>query len=72
MKKVKLTIQGMHCASCGTNVEKSLRTVKGVKDARVSVMTNKGFVEIEDSVHIDDLKKAVAKTGYKVINAEED
>ena len=72
MKKVKLTIQGMHCASCGTNVEKSLRTVKGVKDARVSVMTNKGFVEIEDSVHIDELKKAVAKTGYKVVSVEED
>ncbi|HLC78239.1 MAG TPA: cation transporter, partial [Candidatus Nanoarchaeia archaeon] len=37
MKKLKLTIEGMHCASCATNIEKSLKKVPGVKEVSVSV-----------------------------------
>lgn len=66
MKKIKLTISGMHCASCVGNVERSLKKVSGVKNVSVSLMTNKGIVESDDSVSDEDLKKAVSKTGYKV------
>lgn len=73
MKKIKLTIEGMHCASCSANVVKSLKQVKGVSDANVSVMTHKGFVEADDSVSDDDLKKAVSKAGgYKVVELEKE
>ncbi|MBS3081350.1 heavy-metal-associated domain-containing protein, partial [Candidatus Pacearchaeota archaeon] len=27
MKKIKLTIEGMHCASCAGNIERSLKKV---------------------------------------------
>ena len=64
MKKIKLTIQGMHCASCASNIERSLKKVS------VSLMMNKGMVEAEDNVGDEELKKAVARTGYKVINVE--
>jgi len=70
MKKLKLTIEGMHCASCASNIEKSLKKVSGVKDASVSLMLKKGNVEAEDSVNVEDLKKAVAKVGYKVTKVE--
>ncbi len=71
MKKVKLTIEGMHCASCASNLQRSLKKVSGVREANISVMANKGFVEAEDSVLDEDLKKAVAKVGnYKVIKIE--
>jgi len=70
MKKVKLTIEGMHCSSCASNIEKSLKKVSGVMDARVSVMTNKGIVETDDFVSLDELKKAVSKVGYKVAKVE--
>jgi len=70
MKKIKLTIEGMHCPSCAANVEKSLKAVKGVKEVRISLLTKKGFVDAEDSVKEDDLKKAVAKVGYKVTKVE--
>ncbi len=70
MKKLKITIEGMHCASCGSNVEKSLKKISGVKSATVSVITKKGFVEVEDSVSKEELKKAVARAGYKVISIE--
>lgn len=67
MKKIKLVIEEMHCASCSGNVEKSLKKVKGVKEVTVSLMTKKAFVEVEDSVDGEELKKAVSKVGYTVV-----
>ncbi len=72
MKKIKLIIMGMHCASCASNIERSLKKVKGVREASVSLMTKKGLVEAEDSVSDEELKKAVARTGYKVASIEKD
>ncbi|MEI6849978.1 MAG: heavy metal-associated domain-containing protein [archaeon] len=70
MKKVKLSINGMHCASCSANVERSLKTVKGVKNVSISLMLKKGNVEMEDNVSEEDLKKAVARAGYAVNSTE--
>jgi len=64
MKKIKLMIEGMHCASCASNIERSLKKVSGVKDANVNLVMRKGYVEAEDSVTNDDLKKAVSRAGY--------
>ena len=72
MKKIKLAIQGMHCASCATNVERSLRKVAGVRGASVSLLTRKGIVEADDGVNEDELKKAVARTGYRVVSVEKE
>ena len=70
MTKIKLTIEGMHCASCASNVERSLKKVKGVKEVSVSLMTHKCFLEIENA-NKDEIKKAVEKVGYKVVGIEE-
>ncbi|MBS3064738.1 MAG: heavy-metal-associated domain-containing protein [DPANN group archaeon] len=70
MKKIKVTIEGMHCASCSSNVERSLKKVRGVKDASVSLMLKKGIVETEDFVSEEELKKAVSRAGYKVSKVE--
>jgi len=66
----KLTIEGMHCASCAINIEKSLRKINGVKEVNISLMTKKGFVEADEEVSDDEIKKAVARAGYKVVNIE--
>ena len=71
MKKIKLMIQGMHCASCANNIERSLKKVLGVKEANVNLMLRKGFVEIEDKVSNEEIKKAVSKVGYKVVSIED-
>jgi len=72
MKKIKLLIEGMHCASCASNIERSLKKINGVKTANVNLMLRKGFVEAEDKVTNDELKKAVSRTGYKVVSLEEE
>lgn len=70
MKKLKLTIEGMHCASCASNIERSVRKVPGVKEASISLMLKKGTVQAEDSVSEEELRKAVARAGYKLTKVE--
>ena len=70
MNKMKLTIEGMHCASCGTNVERALRKIKGVQNVSVSVLMKKAMVESDDKISEEVLKKAVAGTGYKLVKVE--
>lgn len=69
MKK-KINIDGMHCASCAGNIERSLKKIPGVKEVSVSVIGKKAFVEIDDRVPEEELKKAVARVGYKVLSID--
>jgi copper chaperone CopZ len=64
--RYKLTIEGMHCAACASNVERALKKI-GL-DASVSLMTKKAFVN--GDAKEEDIKKAVEKAGYKVTNIE--
>ena len=70
MKKLKLSISGMHCGSCAGNIERSLKKVSGVREVRANAITNKAFVEIDDKTSEDEMKKAVARAGYKVVSIE--
>ena len=72
MKKAKITISGMHCSSCASNVEKSLRKTPGVKTVSVSLLLKKGTVEHEDNVKEGDLRTAVKRAGYEVKAVEYD
>lgn len=69
MKK-KINIDGMHCASCATNIERSLKKVQGVDEVNVSVIGKKAFVECNEKASDEELKKAVARAGYKAISIE--
>jgi Cu+-exporting ATPase len=70
MKKIKINIDGMHCASCASNIERSLKKVPGVKEVNVSVIGKKAFVEIDERTNQEELKKAVARAGYKVVSID--
>ncbi|MEK6929036.1 MAG: heavy metal-associated domain-containing protein [Nanoarchaeota archaeon] len=70
MKKIKLSIEGMHCSSCAGNVEKSIGKIPGVGNVSVSLMTKKGFVDADEKVSEEELRKAVARAGYRVTKIE--
>jgi Cu+-exporting ATPase len=63
-KKIVLKISGMHCASCSSLVEMSLKKEKGVKAAKVNLLAEKAFVTVEDSVGPESLIGSVKKAGY--------
>ena len=71
MKKLKISINGIHCASCGTNLQKSIGKVKGVRSVTVNVITKKAFVDADDSADEEEIKKSISRVGnYKVLNIE--
>lgn len=68
MKKEQFPIVGMHCASCALTVEKELKKTPGVKDASVNFAVENATIEFDETqTDTGALKKAVAKTGYKLI-----
>lgn len=69
--KAKIEIEGMHCASCASNIERSLKKIHGVKSANINLIAKKGFVELEHPVSEEEIKRAVARVGnYKAIKVE--
>ncbi|MEX0933047.1 MAG: heavy metal translocating P-type ATPase [Candidatus Pacearchaeota archaeon] len=68
MREIKIDIDGMNCASCATNIEKSFRKIKGVKKASVNLMAKKGFIETEKEMSDKEIEEAVSRAGdYRVL-----
>ncbi|WRQ72927.1 MAG: heavy metal translocating P-type ATPase [Methanosarcinales archaeon Met12] len=66
-KKFTIKIKGMHCASCARNIEAQIKKHPGVYSVNVNFATEQMFVESEEAVLEQDLKKIVEQTGYKVV-----
>ena len=65
-QKIILHISGMHCASCATIIERSLKKVSGVKDANVNFASEKASVLYDESRgNLNDLIATVKDAGYK-------
>ena len=66
VKKVDLTVDGMHCKNCTDRVKSALQKVKDVKDVSVSLKEGTAQVSLEatSDVNADVLAKAVADEGY--------
>ncbi len=70
--KKTFSIKGMHCASCVSVLEKSLKGVDGVSHANVNLATEKATVEFDsDKVTDKILSSAVANVGYQALIDEE-
>ncbi len=65
-KRVSLSLSGMHCSSCASLIERSLKKVEGVISANVNFLAEKAMVDYEGAkTDMTLLIKAVEKTGYK-------
>jgi P-type Cu+ transporter len=61
----RLRIEGMTCSSCVGRVERALRGVPGVRDARVNLTTESATIEsAAGQSSIEDLIQAVRAIGY--------
>ncbi len=62
-----LPVEGMTCASCVAHVEKALKNLPGVTEAKVNLMSGKAAVIYDQGkVGIQDMVKAVEDIGYQV------
>ena len=63
--RLDIGIQGMHCASCVSTVEKALSAVPGVRKAVVNLATERGSVTYDPAtLNPSDLVEAVAGAGF--------
>lgn len=66
VRRISLNISGMHCSSCAAIIERSLKKVSGVKEAKVNFAAEKASVFFDESIgRKEDLIEAVRKAGYK-------
>ncbi|UYP00699.1 cation-translocating P-type ATPase [Oceanotoga sp. DSM 15011] len=63
--KLSFSVQGMTCASCVRNVERSLKKIEGVKFVSVNLATEKAVIIKEGKINFDEIEKSVKKVGYK-------
>lgn len=68
--EVKMQIEGMMCGHCETRVKKTLESLEGVKEAKVSHETGTAMVILEREIDTSVLKEAVEAQDYTVICME--
>jgi copper chaperone CopZ len=66
VKKVDLTVKGMHCEDCSGKVKSALQKVTDVKDVEVNLKKGMAQVSLDASsaVSAEVLAKAVADAGF--------
>lgn len=68
-RKAEIKVGGMVCAACTAAIEKALRNLDGVREARVNLATEMASVEYDpERLGIIDLEKAIRETGYDVMD----
>lgn len=63
-KTVTLNVSGMTCASCVGSVEKALKGVNGVKEAKVDLKKKQATVTLASTTTSATLIKAVSDAGF--------
>lgn len=70
-ERTNLVIQGMHCSSCAAIIERQLKKVPGVTDAKVNFAAEKASIVHDSSIaKLEDLIAGVEKAGYRAISAD--
>jgi Cu+-exporting ATPase len=68
-RSVRLSIQGMDCASCASTIEKALCAVPGIEQVAVNFATEEAAVTLAPGA-APDLAAAVSGAGYRVRERE--
>ncbi len=69
LKKSQFTVIGMNCSSCEAHVDHEVNKLQGVVKVTTSYENKNTLVEYDDSlISIDEIKNAIEKTGYQVID----
>ena len=65
-------VEGMHCASCSSRVERITKAMDGVEESVVNLATEKlSIIVDEDTVTYGEIKRVVEDAGFKLKKLEE-
>ncbi|MBS3162962.1 cadmium-translocating P-type ATPase [Candidatus Woesearchaeota archaeon] len=66
MKKTKIQISGMHCASCENILDRALRKTEGIKEVNVSFANSNAVINYDEKKASEsNILKVIEKSGYK-------
>src|ERR1035437_5739408 len=67
MKSARYSIKGMHCASCASIIEKTLKKVEGVNSVEVNYGNETAKISHDESkINIADISKKIEPLGYSI------
>ena len=67
MKKT-IPVIGMACSVCSANVEKKLRSLKGINSASVSLASRTALVDYDPNIiSLEDMKREISNAGYDLV-----
>lgn len=67
MKKT-IPVIGMACSVCSANVEKKLRSLKGINSASVSLASRTALVDYNPGIiSLEDMKREISNAGYDLV-----
>jgi Cu+-exporting ATPase len=73
MKKVQLTVKGMHCAACSSRIEKVVGGMKGVDRASVNLAAETMELSWNESEQrFEDIVERVKGMGFEVVMEEQE
>jgi len=71
LAQVSLPVQGMTCAACVAKVEKTLKTMTGVQEVHVNLLSGKAAVTYaSDQIGVSQMVKMIQDIGYEVPEEE--
>ena len=71
MKHEKFEVGGMTCAACQAHVDKAVRSVTGVSDVTVNLLSGSMTVDYDEgSVSTEDICRAVDRAGYSALSQD--
>lgn len=72
VEEIIIPIEGMHCSSCAITIEKNLKPLNGIIDAKVNFATEKAYIQYDPlKVRITQINETINKAGFKALPIEE-
>ncbi|WP_445637011.1 heavy metal translocating P-type ATPase [Nostoc sp. DSM 114161] len=73
MDTLTLKLRGMSCAACANNVEKAIRSVRGVIDCNVNFGAEQATINYDRSLtNLEQIQSAIAAAGYSSYSLSEE
>ena len=70
--KISIKVPDMSCQHCVMRIEKSLRSLRNIQQAKVDL--ERKIVEVNGNVKIEEVKEAITAAGYhleEIVNSTE-
>ena len=70
MTKKLIYVEGMHCMHCASTVEKAIKELDGVKDAKINLDKKLCTAKLSGGVSDEAIKDAIKNAGFEVTGIE--